>query len=99
MAKATNEMTTTTTNLIEAVFEAVTRSESWKGASVRYQNGEFSAEPECGRVGVGGVVMNVASLEDFWGSESGDGLMEYLTESSADLIAEVNDIIEEHWME
>jgi hypothetical protein len=42
--------------LIDAIFEAVTRSESWNGAHVVYQGGEFSAAPDTARVGIGGVI-------------------------------------------
>jgi hypothetical protein len=98
----TTKMNTTmnaTTSLIEAIFEAVTRSASWNGANVVYKNGEFSAEPGYARIGSGGVVMTFMNPNDFWGSESTDGLMEYLVENAADLLAQANDIIEEHWME
>lgn len=90
---------TTTMSLIEAIFQAVTRSKSWGGASVVYRDGEFSAEPGTARIGVGGVVMSVMSVIDFWGVESTDGLMEYLTENAAELLAHTNSIIEEYWME
>jgi hypothetical protein len=85
--------------LIDAIFEAVTRSESWNGAHVVYRGGEFSAAPDTARIGSGGVVMSVSNPQDFWGSESVEGLMEYLTENAADLLAQANDIIEAHSME
>ena len=102
MSKTT--MTTATMNaktmsLIEAIFEAVTRSESWNGAHVVYRNGEFSAEPGTARIGIGGVVMSVSNPQDFWGSESVEGLMEYLTENAADFMDQANEIIEENLME
>ena len=85
--------------LIDAIFEAVTRSESWDGAHVVYRNGEFSAAPDTARVGIGGVILSMSNPQDFWGSESTEGLMGYLTENAADFMAQANEIIQEHWME
>ena len=85
--------------LIDAIFEAVTRSESWNGAHVVYQGGEFSAAPDTAHIGIGGVVMSMSNPQDFWGSESTDGLMEYLAENAADFMAQANEIIQEHWVE
>ena len=95
----TATMNAKTMSLIEAIFEAVTRSESWNGAHVVYRNGEFSAAPDTARIGIGGVVMSVSNPQDFWGSESVEGLMEYLTENAADFMDQANEIIEEHLME
>ena len=102
MSKTT--MTTATMNaktmsLIEAIFEAVTRSESWVGAHVVYRNGEFSAAPDTAHIGIGGVVMSMSSSQDFWGSASTEGLMGYLTENAADFMDQTNEIIEENLME
>ena len=85
--------------LIDAIFEAVTRSESWGGAHVVYRNGEFSAAPNTARIGIGGVILSTSNPQDFWGSDSADGLMEYLAENAADFMAQANEIIQEYWME
>lgn len=102
MSKTT--MTTATMNaktmsLIEAIFESVTRSESWNGAHVVYRNGEFSAAPDTASIGIGGVILSMSNPSEFWGWGSTEGLMEYLTENAADFMAQANEIIEEHWME